>query len=64
MNVKIIILTFQMTLGGILFSIMNTVYLLGLPVKMKGNATVRSSQVIKSHGVKWLLGFPARWSYL
>lgn len=57
-----------MTLGGILFSIMfsimNTVYLLRLSVKMKGNAMVRSSQLIKSHGVKWLLGIPARWGYL
>lgn len=53
-----------MTLGDILFSIMNTVYLLRLPVKIKGNVTVRSSQLIESHGVKWLLGIPTRWSYL
>ena len=59
MHVQTITLTFQITLCDILFSIMfsiiNTVYLLRIPVKMKGYVTVRNSELIKSHGVKWFL---------
>lgn len=51
-------------LFSIMFSIMNTVYLLRFPVKIKGYVTVRNSQLIKSHGVKWVLWIPARWNYL
>lgn len=47
-------MTLHEILVSIMFSIKNTDYLLRFPVKIKECGTVRDSQVIISHGVKWL----------